>query len=1145
MMKAMNRRRSCNFERRLGAICVFRSIVLTASLSAFVCGAAQAHQTKTFTTLSLSKSDHLTLAQLRVNGQEQTTVLVATPEGKTSTVEGSLKRIGCSIKEVASEIGYIRCVVPIAQLDAVLKIPGIEKISLSTSIYSSVCGVKTQAQDDAKKAGPTENGAVGPTRFMARDNPFTASRAMQVLSFKEANPTYDGRGVAVGVLESHVDLLTPELKWAKDIHGDTVSKVLDWTLTGDWNLPDSAMPKQRYATFLSTAPWMKADHAPQVISTERVKEVNKGIVRFQANDYFLPNVTGETDWRMGEFDAQKAFPLLGPFDTNLDGVVNELDNYTILFDVRGRRVWLDLNHNKDFRDETPFRDFSVAREFGVFRLDAAAKQPLEPRMFLIHLKPDTTDIWLEVNNDDSHGDMVSSVLAADKFMGSEADGVAPGAQIVLHDVWEPYTHNYIDVLLTAFRDRRTDLITLSGGDDLRPTDGTDILDLFTSRMVKAYSKVIFVAAGNSGPVMGSLNSPSTSPQAISIGAYIPPEAQAANFRTVPTVSGTISSYSSPGPADNGGLKPELLGVTGTLSTQPAAIPSYLQNPLSEYIALPGGYGISSGTSAATPTAAGTAALLMSAAKQAHIPYDTVRLRTALLSTAKFLPGVEARAQGNGVIQVADAWQALQKLKATGWKPVEIVSQGPVKTDTSHRLNPPDRGVGIFETVGWVSGRAGSREIVFTRKSGPAEPVAYGLRWKGDTDAFTSAQELRLPLNQDVRLAVQITPRRMGSSSAILSLIDSETGLIAYQTLNTIVAPYVLDADDKYFASVSGKVPRSGNSSVFVDVPRGSQALHLVANLKGCTATLTLTDPDGTVPMRVGGALPSYENGFLPVKNGEIRRSIDDPKPGIWQVSIEALGEIAKNGAQTLNPAPPCDFQMTISAFGVDVEETATSVRPGQKYAAQFTNKLAPLNGRIDTLGLGSARHAHLTLSDELQQIIYSVNVPSGTSRLEAVVDGASDPEANVGLYLFDGTQDLRFLAAYSVRDGNEKRVEVVNPKAGTWYVVVDPYRLPNGPIEINYRDTFYHDAFGKVEVVSTTHGAQSNADTASFSVDVYARTAGPRTLVGTIDILSDELYVDTLDPDAKVPDPNPLEAPKPVPTKKMPLAIQRLVFSVE
>jgi len=47
------------------------------------------------------------------------------------------------------------------------------------------------------------------------------------------------------------------------------------------------------------------------------------------------------------------------------------------------------------------------------------------------------------------------------------------------------------------------------------------------------------------------------------------------------------------------------------------------------------------------------------------------------------------------------------------------------------------------------------------------------------------------------------------------------------------------------------------------------------------------------------------------------------------------------------------------------------------------------------------------------------------------------------------------------------------------------------------------------------------------------------------DFVCDDVYVNMVDPEAKIPEPNPLGPPKPMPTKKMPLPIQRLVFSVE
>jgi len=62
---------------------------------------------------------------------------------------------------------------------------------------------------------------------------------------------------------------------------------------------------------------------------------------------------------------------------------------------------------------------------------------------------------------------------------------------------------------------------------------------------------------------------------------------------------------------------------------------------------------------------------------------------------------------------------------------------------------------------------------------------------------------------------------------------------------------------------------------------------------------------------------------------------------------------------------------------------------------------------------------------------------------------------------------------------------------------------------------------------------------------VYARPESPRTLVGAIDVVSDDVYVTIVDPDAKVPEPKPDEFPKPVPTKNVLIPIQTQVFPID
>lgn len=1043
----------------------------------------------------LSKADRFTLATLRLQGKTQAILLVVVAPGKTASVEQSLRQTGCSIQIKAQEIGYIRCIAPLDKVETISTLSDIQNIALSTHQLGGVYGWPAEPNPNNKDAA---SNAAAPSRFMSRDNPFTASRSIQTLSFKEAHPSYDGRGTVVSVLEQEIDLLTPELKWAKDLSGASVPKLLDWTLTWDSVGPD-ALPDGWY--------YDPKVGLPSLVATEKVEQVDQHLVRFHGKTYRLPDAPSGIEWRMGIFDAQKYVP---PLDTNLDGVVNDFDNYTLLLEPQEGVVWVDINHNEDFRDEKPMRDFSIAHDFGVLGKADLVGGARKSRTFIIHIDPRTSDVRMQVEAS-HHGDMVASVLSATGFMGSEADGIAPGAQIILHENPGGYTHNYAERLLGAFRDARSDVITFSGGDEVRPTDGSYVLDLLTSRMVDVYHKPLFAIAGNLGPYMDSVLSPSTSPRAFSVGGYTPPEAWRANFGIIPTHAKTIVPYSSVGPTDNGALKPDFLGITGTLATAPG-----FEIPKKLYYQLPAGYAISGGTSAAAPTAAGAAALLISAAKQAGIPYDVERLRTALISTAEFLPGSEARAQGNGVIQIAEAWEALQKLKVIGWKPVEITTDAPVKTATSHRLRIPDRGVGIFETEGWLPGTAAMRDLSFTRRSGSARPITYKLQWKGHTDVFSSdAVVVTLPLNQKVTLPIRISPSKTGSFSAIVSLIDEETGLVVHQTLNTIVVPYLLDATNGYRIEVAVQAPRPGNKTVFVAVPNRTQLLNVqakVENLADCSLpVLSMTDPVGNSRVRSGG-WPNYDNQPFD-KEGEAQRSIDDPIAGVWQLHIRNEGDVLSYDDKAHIPLLSCNVRVVATAIRADLHASTTEIHEGKVYSLDFATQFAKFRGRIASLGLGSARTDRPTLQGGGQQVTYELDVPNGTSRLEAVIGDASDLEADMDLYLFDCTGETPLLEAYGVRDSAEEYVSVLDPKPGKWKVVVDPYYLPSGKVQISYRDAFYHEAFGTIAITGKGSAAEPrDINAASVSIDIRARPGTNRTLIAALSVVSDDFYV-------KVPDP--------------------------
>jgi tripeptidyl-peptidase-2 len=69
-----------------------------------------------------------------------------------------------------------------------------------------------------------------------------------------------------------------------------------------------------------------------------------------------------------------------------------------------------------------------------------------------------------------------------------------------------------------------------------------------------------------------------------------------------------------------------------------------------------------GTSMSSPNCAGCVALLLSACKQANIPYTSSRVRSAIMNTAKSMPKLSTLVQGAGMIQVCAAYEHLVKHK---------------------------------------------------------------------------------------------------------------------------------------------------------------------------------------------------------------------------------------------------------------------------------------------------------------------------------------------------------------------------------------------------------------------------------------------------------------------------------------------------
>jgi subtilisin family serine protease len=172
------------------------------------------------------------------------------------------------------------------------------------------------------------------------------------------------------------------------------------------------------------------------------------------------------------------------------------------------------------------------------------------------------------------------------------------------------------------------VINLSLGSD-GPCDGTDALSVLCDSAVNS-GAVMCIAAGNAGPGASTVGSPGCAKQVITIGAT--------------SKSDAIASFSSRGPTSDNRVKPDVC-FPGVSIVAARAAGTSMGTPVDQ------NYTSASGTSMATPHAAGACALLL----QANPALKPAQVKEILMSTAKNL-GLDQNTQGTGRAQVFEAYQ---------------------------------------------------------------------------------------------------------------------------------------------------------------------------------------------------------------------------------------------------------------------------------------------------------------------------------------------------------------------------------------------------------------------------------------------------------------------------------------------------------
>ncbi len=1011
----------------------------------------------------LSKQDRVRLAQARAAGEQSVTVLIAARPDAARAVAGALGRMGAAVRYRDDGLGYLRAVVPTSAVEGVRALAGVQAVEIDETI---------------PLPDPRPDGAVAPTPQpppgpgTPANNPYMPIGDTGAAQFVAAHPAFDGRGVTVGIIDTGVDLVHPALQTTST--GER--KIVDW-VTATHPTDDNDPTWVSMATIVS-GPTFTAGGGSYTAPSA-------GTFRF--------GVLNERDPRLGG--------ELGS-DLNRDGnPAGSSGLFGVLWDGAST-VWVDADQDLSFADEPAMTDYKVRHDVGRFGRDNPATPVTDELPFVVQV--DGKDKFVNIGIvSGAHGSHVAGIVAGNRLFGGAMSGAAPGAKLVSVRVClfiaGCTAHALIEGMIYAVKQADVDVINMSIGGLPALNDGNNTRAMLYNRLIEQFNVQMFISAGNSGPGANTVGDPSVAEKVMSVGTYISDATWAADYGSSSPFADNQHPFSSRGPREDGGFKPNIIAPGAAVSSTPLWQPG---GPVAGTYALPPGYSMFNGTSMASPQAAGAAALLVSAGKQQGFQHQPAQLRQAISSSARFIATSQAYEQGAGLFNVGGAYELLR----TNIKTVDIRAQVPVNTLLSGFLATPNVGVGIHDREGVTLGSAYTRRYTLTRTSGGSGAVTYNLSFIGNDGTFSTAvSSVALPLNTPVALDVRVNPSAVGEHSAIVRLDDPATVGVDFATMNVVFVPHEFTAAGNYQVTIGGSIGRNQAQHYFFRVPSGASALKVdftgPSSEPGTGQARFLRYHPYGLPIDNNASTSCYSP---PVPGGGCAgspnsRTATNPTPGVWEVSIEA---------RRTSDAMFTPYVLTVSVLSAtvapnpDVIASATAGVPVPR-SYTVTNVLGAFTGRAVGTTLGSARRGVFTIAN-LETQEYPLTVTAGSTVLRATIGGPSDPGADLDLFVYNCTTGTCVLAGQSADGDSEESVSIANPAAGAWKVVIDGFAVPAGSTTYNYVDVFTNPAFGAVTVTDANALRPTGATwTVPGTVTANLAPATGRVLLGNVEVRTD------------------------------------------
>ena len=724
--------------------------------------------------------------------------------------------------------------------------------------------------------------------------------------FLRQHTRYDGRGVVIAILDTGVDMGIPGLTE---------------TSTGEIKVIDVQDFSKQGEVTLSKA---------KVLDKTRVADDEKSIILCNVDK--LPFHPKEGIYYIGTFD-EKRFKNSSVKDINANGYTDDLFGvlaYEVKADTGNFWVaYVDTDLDGEIDDERPLRDYKINYDsFTLHRVNP--DKQTRPMTFAINILPEEKKVCFHFA-DSGHGTHVAGIAAGYRINGQEGfNGLAPGAKVISLKIGDCTLAGGATVTgsmkkayeYAADFAKEKDIpvvINMSYGIGSELDGESDIDKFIDDLMEKNEGLAVCLSAGNGGPGLSTIGTPSASERAFTIGALMAQEVARDAYGAV-LPGHRILHFSSRG----GELtKPDVVAPGAAVST----VPRWAKGD--RYW----------GTSMASPYAAGVMALLLSGTNQVYPEKNVafVTLKRAIRNSATGVSGYSFLDQGAGLINVPGAFDLVMNyLKGDRFGPVLDF-----KVRTFSPTAPRAKGRAAFwRSPYYPNDRNQLFKIspVFSQEATADQKSGYfkAFRLKSDVDWLKPVQSsVYIRGEGSAKVSVQYQSKRLRGPGVYTGKVigyfkqgGTGRGNTAFELWNTVVIPYTFNADNHYARELKDqRVEPLMVKRYFIEVPAGASLMALKGSVpKGKFAWMhvEVCDPQGHT-YRTLPTLNSRENwleGILDIPKRDLT-------PGVWEVAT--WGNLS--GEKTSR------YKLSVQFYGFDLkpsEITEIDFGPGESPTGEIT-----------------------------------------------------------------------------------------------------------------------------------------------------------------------------------------------------------------